>query len=152
ILCQDRFSDDIRRTTVERLATSVGGALVLLRLIEQDALSDDLKQRAIAKATSHADSNIRVLYEKFLPPEKRAKRLGDSVAAADILKLEGDSLRGREIFEKSTAAQCKSCHAVQGFGGALGPELTKIGTKYERGALLETIIDPSKAIAPEFIP
>ena len=41
---------------------------------------------------------------------------------------------------------------MQGFGGSLGPELTNIGKKYERKALLETILDPSKAIAPEFVP
>ena len=41
---------------------------------------------------------------------------------------------------------------MQGFGGTLGPELINIGKKYERKALLETILDPSKAIAPEFVP
>jgi putative heme-binding domain-containing protein len=41
---------------------------------------------------------------------------------------------------------------VHGFGGQLGPELTNIGKKYERSTLLETIIEPSKAIAPEYVP
>jgi putative heme-binding domain-containing protein len=152
ILCHDRYGDEIRRSTADRLATSVGGSLVLLRLIEQGALPDDLKERAIAKAVKHADSNVRVLYEKFVPLDQRPQRLGQAIAADEILKLPGNSNRGREIFDKSSAAQCKSCHAVQGFGGSLGPELTKIGNKYERRALLETIIDPSKAIAPEFVP
>src|SRR3954454_23701921 len=52
---------------------------------------------------------------------------------------------------QSTAAQCKNCHRVQGTGGAVGPDLSQIGRKYERGALLDTILNPSKAIAPEFI-
>ena len=142
ILCRNKFDDATRRSTADQLATSVGGALVLLRLIEQDALPDDLESRAIAKAIKHPDSNIRVLYEKFIPADERPKRLGEVIAADDILKLTGDSKRGREIFDKSSAAQCKSCHAVQGFGGSLGPELTNIGKKYERRALLETIIEP----------
>ena len=37
-------------------------------------------------------------------------------------------------------------------GSNVGPELSQIGRKYERGALLETILAPSKAIAPEFFP
>jgi len=41
---------------------------------------------------------------------------------------------------------------VQGFGGTTGPELSNIGKKYDRKALLETILDPSKAIAPEYRP
>ena len=55
------------------------------------------------------------------------------------------------IFFKSSAARCQSCHQVNGFGTKIGPDLSQIGKKYERGTLLETILEPSKAIAPEFI-
>jgi len=41
---------------------------------------------------------------------------------------------------------------VHGRGGTLGPDLSQVGRKYERAALLETILDPSKAIAPEYVP
>ncbi len=148
----DRFSPQARAAAVERLVDSAGGALVLLRLIDENQLPADLKQAVIAKAMAHPDLNVRVLYEKFVPEDKRPKKLGSAVAADAILALAGDIDRGREIFNKSSAAQCKKCHAVQGFGGTLGPDLTKIGKKYERKTLLETIIDPSKAIAPEFVP
>jgi putative heme-binding domain-containing protein len=96
--------------------------------------------------------NVRVLFEKFIPVDQRPRKLGQAMAADEILALPGDVNRGRAIFDQSSAAQCKKCHAVQGFGGSLGPELTNIGRKYERKALLETIVDPSKAIAPEFVP
>jgi putative heme-binding domain-containing protein len=39
---------------------------------------------------------------------------------------------------------------VQGQGGSVGPDLSQIGKKYERATLLETILQPSKAIAPEY--
>jgi putative heme-binding domain-containing protein len=61
-------------------------------------------------------------------------------------------MRGERIFFDSSAAQCKACHAVRGQGANVGPELSQIGRKYERGALLETILLPSKAIAPEYYP
>ena len=59
-------------------------------------------------------------------------------------------MAGRSFF-KSSAARCKACHRVNGFGGEIGPDLSQIGKKYERRALLETILEPSKAIAPEYI-
>src|SRR6185437_2512309 len=37
-------------------------------------------------------------------------------------------------------------------GATIGPDLSQIGKKYERATLLETILDPSKAIAPEYVP
>ena len=134
----------------DRLIESTPGALVLLRLIDAGELADDLKQPVLAKAQTHPDANIRVLYEKYIPEDQRPKKLGSAISADQIMSLAGDANRGRNIFFKSSAAQCNRCHAVQGFGSDLGPELSKIGKKYERHSLLETILLPSKAIAPEY--
>ncbi len=152
ILSTDTYSAELRARAAERLVDSTGGALVLLRLIDEKQLRPELERPVIKKAIAHPDSNVRVLYEKFIPEAERPQKLGKAVAQDQILSLEGDANRGREIFFKSSAAQCKQCHAVQGFGNTLGPDLSNIGKKYERKALLETIIEPSKAIAPEFIP
>ncbi|MGH7192824.1 MAG: c-type cytochrome, partial [Candidatus Saccharimonadales bacterium] len=143
---------DVKQRIVDRLIDSGAGALVLLRWIDAKLLSDALRGQAIAKAALHPDSNIRVLYEKFIPAEQRPKRLGAAIKPADILALKGDARRGEQIFSQSTAAQCKSCHRVGDVGGAIGPDLSQIGKKYERATLLETILDPSKAIAPEYVP
>jgi len=152
LLAGDKVTADMRRAAVDRLVDSTGGAILLLRLLDEQKLPDELKQRAIDKATAHPDLNVRVLFERYVPESQRPRKLGQAISADEILSLAGDVNRGRAIFDKSSAAQCKKCHAVQGFGGSLGPELTKIGNKYERKALLETIVDPSKAIAPEFVP
>ena len=128
-----------------------GGALVLLRLIEQHELPEVLVPQVLAKAQTHPDVNVRVLFERFIPEMDRPKRLGGAIDPAAILALKGDADRGRQIFFKSSAAQCKKCHRVQGFGDTLGPDLSQIGKKYERATLLETILDPSKAIAPEYV-
>ncbi|HJT33531.1 MAG TPA: PVC-type heme-binding CxxCH protein [Pirellulales bacterium] len=142
----------VKQSAVDHLIDSSAGALVLLRWIDAKLLSDALREQAIAKAAQHPDSNIRVLYEKFIPEDQRPKRLGAAIKPADILALKGDARRGEQIFSQSTAAQCKTCHRVGNTGGAVGPDLSQIGKKYERATLLETILDPSKAIAPEYVP
>jgi putative heme-binding domain-containing protein len=152
ILAGETFPLEVRRAATDRLIDSTPGAILLLRLIDEDQLPSDLKQAVLAKAVAHADANIRVLYEKFIPEGERPKKLGSAISADAILALSGDANRGRNIFFKSSAAQCNQCHAVHGFGSTLGPELTNIGKKYERKALLETILLPSKAVAPEFVP
>ncbi len=55
---------------------SVGGALLILRLIEQQALPKSLVPQVQAKATTHADVNIRVLFERFIPEMDRPKLWG----------------------------------------------------------------------------
>jgi len=152
VLATETYPQELRQKAADRLVDSTGGAIVLLRMIDQQQLPADLQQQVIKKAVAHPDSNVRVLYERFIPEAERTQKLGQSIASADILGLSGDVKRGKEIFNKSSAAQCKQCHAIQGFGGTLGPDLSHIGKKYERAALLETILAPSKAIAPEFVP
>ena len=136
---------------IERTSDSVAGSLVLLRLIDDGALSDDMRKTVVARTTKHVDAGIRVLYERFIPEKERPKTLGAAVKPERILALNGDENRGRNIFFKSSAARCKSCHRVNGFGNTIGPDLSQIGKKYERKTLLETILDPSKAIAPEYV-
>jgi putative heme-binding domain-containing protein len=109
-----------------------------------------LQKLAIAKAANHPDSNVRVLYERFIPEDQRPKRLGAAIKPEEILAMKGDAGRGRDIFFRSSAAQCKNCHRVQNVGATTGPDLSQIGKKYERATLLETILNPSKAIAPEY--
>jgi putative heme-binding domain-containing protein len=55
----------------------------------------------------------------------------------------GDAAHGRELFD----ARCTRCHRVSGQGGALGPELTRIGRVRTRDALATAIRDPSASVA-----
>lgn len=152
LLKADGAADEVRQTTLARLMETTGGALLVMRWIDQQSLPEPQRSNAIAKAAAHPDANVRTLYERFVPVDQRPARLGTSILPEEILKLSGDADRGRRIFAESTAAQCKNCHTVDGKGGRLGPDLAQIGRKYERAALLETIVLPSKAIAPEFVP
>lgn len=59
--------------------------------------------------------------------------------------LEGrDPERGREVFD---AALCSRCHTVRGRGRPVGPDLTRVASRFTRRDLLEAILQPSKVIA-----
>lgn len=62
----------------------------------------------------------------------------------------GDAGRGRDIVFHAPAAQCIRCHAIDGQGGDVGPELAGIGSSLEREALLRSLVDPSAEIAAGF--
>jgi len=55
--------------------------------------------------------------------------------------------RGKEMF---TAAGCVGCHNVQGQGGHVGADLSKVAQEYPGAELLRQIIDPSLKIKDEF--
>jgi putative heme-binding domain-containing protein len=94
---------------------------------------------------------VRDLFERFLPPEARIKRLGSVVQPDQILSLQGDATRGRKIFFDTNGVSCKNCHRIGKDGKEVGPELTKIGTKLKPDQLLESILEPSKRIDPKYV-
>lgn len=58
----------------------------------------------------------------------------------------GDPWNGQRIFFDEQRAACIRCHAVHGWGGAVGPEMTTAGAQFGRAALVESILYPSKAV------
>jgi putative membrane-bound dehydrogenase-like protein len=60
-----------------------------------------------------------------------------------------DPKRGEQVFF-SKEAMCSVCHEVNGRGGRLGPDLSRIGAIRRTVALLESIVFPSSTIVPDF--
>ena len=62
------------------------------------------------------------------------------------LKLAGDARHGAALFGKT----CIMCHAVQGKGKNVGPDLSCIGT-HPKETLLVDVFDPSRQVAPDYV-
>ena len=77
-------------------------------------------------------------------------RLGSAIDPATILSTAGDADRGRRLFAESSVVQCRSCHAMAGKGGGVGPALDRVAARLDRRQLLESLLEPSKTIAPEY--
>jgi putative heme-binding domain-containing protein len=63
----------------------------------------------------------------------------------------GDAESGRRVFFHAGGAGCYRCHTVNGRGGRIGPDLSTIARSMNRNKLAESIVDPSKEIAPQFV-
>ncbi|MEO2029066.1 MAG: PQQ-dependent sugar dehydrogenase [Fuerstiella sp.] len=136
---------------VDSLLSSTTGAMRLLHFADSGELSATLSARTIARATAHPNVSIRDLFERFLPPEDRIKRLGSVVQANQILSVEGDSARGKQVFFNTSGVSCRNCHRIQKDGKEVGPDLTTIGKKLTPVQLLENILQPSKRIDPKYV-
>ncbi len=141
-----------RKTTIERLLATTPAALLLVRALEENRIPESVRPQILTAAMARSDAQVRDLFERFVPDEQRVKRLGSVIRPEQILALKGDAGRGKELFFQSAGLQCVSCHRVGDAGKPLGPELTQIAKKYTREQLLESILEPSKTVAPEFVP
>ncbi|HYV26605.1 MAG TPA: hypothetical protein VFA77_03670, partial [Candidatus Eisenbacteria bacterium] len=62
----------------------------------------------------------------------------------------GNPVRGREIFFNTEKFGCIKCHRLGDQGGMIGPDLTGAGRRFSRIHIIESILEPSRAIAPAF--
>jgi putative heme-binding domain-containing protein len=54
---------------------------------------------------------------------------------------------GREAF---TAAQCFQCHRFGNEGGAVGPDITAVASRFSRADLLSSLLEPSKVVSEQY--
>jgi len=63
------------------------------------------------------------------------------------LAASGDPVKGEKLFFDSEGkANCGKCHAVNGKGGKVGPQLSFVGTSRTQAFLLESILNPKAVI------
>jgi putative heme-binding domain-containing protein len=54
---------------------------------------------------------------------------------------------GRDAY---AATQCLQCHRLGNDGGAVGPDITAVASRFTRGDLLSSIIEPSKVVSEQY--
>jgi putative heme-binding domain-containing protein len=134
---------------IDRLLSSPA-ALDLARLVGRNRLPAVTRQEVLTRAAKLSPGPVRDLFEGYFPTEGRERKLGSNPRPAAILGVKGDAERGREVFF-AQGMTCQTCHRVGDKGTALGPDLSAIGKTRAREDLLDSILDPSRRIEPQFV-
>lgn len=88
-----------------------------------------------------------------VPKELDARATPRPVTAEDWIRLAasgGNVEAGRRVFEHPNSGGCFRCHTINGRGGRIGPDLTVIARSANCEKLAQSIVRPSKEIAPQF--
>src|SRR5262249_26590901 len=136
---------------ISRLLSSTSSALRLANLLGEKRLPASMCSQVLAAAMARPESQIRDLFERFVPDDQRVKRLGTVIKPEQILSRKGNPERGKALFFKAAGVECSKCHRIGGTGSTLGPDLSQIGKKYTRAQILESILEPSKSIDPKYV-
>src|SRR5437773_4568900 len=72
----------------------------------------------------------------------------DTLKAAPSTPASGDAQNGERIFR----ANCSSCHMVNGRGGQLGPDLSRVGSARPRAGLSSKVRGTNPLIRPGYEP
>ncbi len=111
--------------------------------------------RALSSAgPSVAEATARVVDQKS--PDRPAAQ--DTGAWSKLIAKTGDAAAGERIFFGSKIGRCSICHQVDGLGASVGPDLSTMSRRVAAAGaegqqwLLETILQPSRDMAPQFTP
>jgi putative heme-binding domain-containing protein len=80
---------------------------------------------------------------------KSAKVEQEKLTQAALARA-GNPERGRKLFLDVEKSQCLKCHRLGDQGERIGPELTGVGSRFSRIYIVESILEPSRTIAPSF--
>lgn len=121
-----------------------------LRSLYGAELSSEQKQALTSGSTSDEDDAllVRRLTDSDWEPGRPSSE--DLDRWLDELPDSGDAVAGQRVFFHPRLAGCGRCHRVAGRGAAVGPELTYIARSMDRRKLLETILQPSREVAPHY--
>jgi putative heme-binding domain-containing protein len=129
---------------------SVSDALRWFYKMEQSELEPLERKILVSTGKNSFNPVLRGLFERFVPPSERVKRLGNQIDAQAILAMKGDASKGFGRY-LNNEGQCRLCHRVDGQGRSVGPDLDKLASKRSREELLESILEPSRRIEGAFI-
>ena len=125
-----------------------GAPAALATLLEGKTIDSSIATQAtrMAEISGNAAAPLVVALAKSGLLETTGTKLNRNEVAALLAKVpQGDHERGRQIYLRAGLA-CVKCHALNGEGGVIGPDLSSIGVSAPVDYLLESILDPGKKI------
>jgi putative heme-binding domain-containing protein len=118
-----------------------------------------LRRDAIGTLTPDEQTKLEPVLAKWQEPEMKIKTpkkqrslvkewtMADLEPALPQIAHGRNFARGKEAFE---AVQCLLCHRFGNDGGAVGPDITAVSSRFTLRDILESIIEPSKVISEQY--
>jgi putative heme-binding domain-containing protein len=143
----NQFSTSTRRQLIAAASRSAAFATALIDAVEHGAIEaaevDPSTRQALQK---NADMELHQRAEGLFRRAVSADREQVIREFQPATQLAGDRVKGAAIFGKT----CLQCHAMQGRGNAVGPNLYSVASQ-PKETLLLNILDPSRQVTPDYV-
>lgn len=129
------------------LAGSDPGAKLLLDRAKAGTLYPGARLLVGSRLRASNNGEIRQAASQLFPaPQGAAKQPLPPIS--ELVARTGNVALGQEVYKSK--GTCANCHIVGGVGKNVGPDLTEIGSKLSREAMLVSILDPSAGISHNY--
>lgn len=150
--------DDATRSLLFTLAGEASAVLRSEALRSLRGCDPTPVERELLADVARRDTSTAQLVERIVGPAASAAPATNNDVEAWISalagpdgRIDGDPRAGGRIFFHRHAAGCASCHQIGGRGARIGPELTYVKHAAGERRLIESIVHPSREVAPQFV-
>lgn len=136
-----------RQEMLDQALRCTAGSQALVAALEAAIVSaEELPASTREVMGQWQDESLRRRAEALLAAVARDDRALVLARYADVVTRRGDAARGAALFKQS----CQTCHAIQGVGRSVGPDLASVSAR-RSDLLLVDILDPSRQVSPDFV-
>jgi len=142
------LSGGLRESVYQALVERARWTLLLLDAVEAGRVKPvELGPRWIHRLRNHPDPSVADRASALALLGTEAGDVEKILAGLlPLVDAPGDAARGKQLF----AEQCAKCHAFQGEGAHVGPDLTGMGAHGAR-ELLPFLVDPNRSVEPGYV-
>ncbi len=136
-----------REVMLSQALRSPAGIDALVVALEEDTLSADELPASTREILGQLhDEGLRRRVQPILAEAAPADRAEVLARYADAAGRRGDPARGAVSFKQ----HCLPCHAIQGIGQRVGPDLASVASR-PSDLLMVDILDPSRQVPPDYV-
>jgi len=114
---------------------------------EATANLSDAERKELVPTLAAIDQASVVNYETKVRPPIKEYKTAELLTTLDKLDHGRNFDKGRQAY---LDCQCIKCHRFGNEGGAVGPDLTAISSRFAAKDILESIIEPSKVVSEQY--
>ncbi len=142
------LSGPVREAVYQKLLERGAWTALLLDALEAEEVQPtELGPHVAHRLRNHPDRSIAERASELAALRKSEEGVEEILAELlAAVAAPGDAVRGKQLFGE----QCAKCHAFQGEGGRVGPDLTGMGAHGAR-ELLPFLIDPNRSVEPAYV-
>jgi putative membrane-bound dehydrogenase-like protein len=140
---------ELRDEAVRLLGANAAGAKLVARLFLDKKLPAELLPRisdALRKHAARDDQAVGLLADVMKRGLSVANSPEEAARVRKLVQTKGNPERGEAIYLNSKTLACVSCHRMEGVGGSVGPDLTRMWDTHSVEKIMESILEPSKEI------
>ncbi len=122
-----------------------------IRSLRNIAVSDVDVQSMLESMQKSFDEEVSVALEPADDDLSDEEETGLVLRLASFTTFDDDNPdRGERVFFHTMGPGCYRCHTVNGRGGSIGPDLSNIGRGMSLSKMIDSILNPSREVAPQF--